>query len=82
MILDLGLSDVMIIKYLMIILITYNKMITCYMPKCYIITWSYSPIILLYYMNNMIKYLDYHYIMWLTIKYWYWYTYNQLIYTY
>jgi hypothetical protein len=69
MILDLRSRDVMIIKYLMIILITYNKVIayfifTCHMAQCYIIIWSYSPIILLYYMNNMIKYLDCHYIIW------------------
>jgi hypothetical protein len=37
MILDLGSREVMIIKYLMIILITYNKMITYYMPQYYII---------------------------------------------
>jgi hypothetical protein len=60
----------MIIKYLMIILITYNKVITCHMPQCYFIIWSCNPIILLYYINNMIKYLDCHYIIWLTIKYW------------
>jgi hypothetical protein len=30
-------NDVVIIKYSMIILITYNKVITCYMPQCYII---------------------------------------------
>jgi hypothetical protein len=42
MILDLRLCNVMIIKYLMIILITYNKVITyfiftCHMAQCYII---------------------------------------------
>jgi hypothetical protein len=37
MILDLGLHDVMITKYLMIILITYNKVITCHISQCYII---------------------------------------------
>jgi hypothetical protein len=49
MTLDLGLCDVMITKYLIIILITYKKMITCHMSmmqKCYIIIWLYSPIIL------------------------------------
>jgi hypothetical protein len=30
-------NDVMIIKYPMIILITYNKVITCHTPQCYII---------------------------------------------
>jgi len=54
MILDLGSrddGDVIIHKYRIIILISYNiryseSVITCYMLQCYIIIWSYSPIIL------------------------------------
>jgi len=30
-------NDVMIIKYLMIIIITYNKVIICHLPQYYII---------------------------------------------
>jgi len=44
-------GDVMIHKYLIIILISYNiryseSVITYQMPQCYIIIWSYSSIIL------------------------------------
>jgi hypothetical protein len=54
MILDLESRDngnVMIHKYLIIILISYNigyseTLITCYMSECYIIIGLYSPIIL------------------------------------
>jgi hypothetical protein len=66
MIWDLGSrddGDVMIHKYLIIILISYNigyseSVITCHMLQCYIIIWSYSPII---YMNNII------WVIWLSI---------------
>jgi hypothetical protein len=44
-------DDVVIHKYRMIILISYNirysgLVITCHMPQCYIIIWSYNHIIL------------------------------------
>jgi hypothetical protein len=68
MILDLGSrddGDVMIYKYRMIILISYNirysgSVITCHMPQYYIIL-LYDHIVLLYHMNNII------WIIWLSI---------------
>jgi hypothetical protein len=74
MILDIGLrdnSDIIIHNYLTIILITLDIVNQWLHSICYNVISLYDHIIILYYMNNMIKYLDCHYIIWLIIKYWY-----------
>jgi hypothetical protein len=58
---DLRSHDVKITKYLIIILITYNKVSTCHMQHNVILL--YDHIVILYNMNNMIKYMNYLYHM-------------------
>jgi hypothetical protein len=66
MILNIGLrdnGDIMIHKYLIIILITLNIVNPLLHVICYNVILLYDHIVILYYMNNMIKYLDCHYII-------------------